>query len=146
VERRCFFFFIVRVTMFEDKVQADMVQNVSAKQWKRKEIKNKNRITNKTSDSLVRRRNNGNTHGIFLKWISLHSVSENLPGPCNMALIVPEIKACSRFTMNILPSLEMSFTYSEFGPTQPTKSNSSPFCNTPLTRYYYLYHRTHHIH
>lgn len=47
------------------------------------------------------------------------SVSEFSPGPLNMALIVPDVKACSRFTMNSWPSDEISFTYMASGPSQP---------------------------
>lgn len=45
--------------------------------------------------------------------------SESLPGPLNMALIVPDVKACSLFTMNSCPSDEISFTYMASGPSQP---------------------------
>lgn len=47
------------------------------------------------------------------------SLSEFSPGPLNMALIVPDVKACSRFTMNSWPSDEISFTYMASGPSQP---------------------------
>ena len=48
-----------------------------------------------------------------------------LPGPDNMALIVPEVSACSRFTINSCPSDEISFTYMASGPSHPPKVLSS---------------------
>ena len=41
------------------------------------------------------------------------------PGPLNIALMVPEVSACSRRMTNSCPSLEMSFTYMASGPSQP---------------------------
>lgn len=49
----------------------------------------------------------------------LSSFPEFLPGPLNMALIVPDVKACSLFTMNSWPSEEINFTYMASGPSQP---------------------------
>lgn len=41
------------------------------------------------------------------------------PGPLNMALMVPDVKACSLFTINSWPSEEINFTYMASGPSQP---------------------------
>ena len=48
--------------------------------------------------------------GISRKLTSLVSFSENCPGPDNIALMVPDVKASSRLTMNSWPSLEINFT------------------------------------
>jgi hypothetical protein len=57
------------------------------------------------------------THGISLKLTSLASFSANCPGPDNIAFMVPEVSACSRFTINSWPSDEISLTYKAFGPS-----------------------------
>lgn len=42
-----------------------------------------------------------------------------LPGPLNMALIVPDVSACSLFTINSWPSEDINLTYMASGPSQP---------------------------
>ena len=61
----------------------------------------------------------GCTHGISLKFTSFASFSAYCPGPLNMALIVPEVRACSLLTTNVCPSEDMSLTYCELGPSTP---------------------------
>lgn len=51
---------------------------------------------------------------------------ESSPGPLNMALMVPDVKACSLFTINSWPSEEINFTYMASGPSQPPQVLSSP--------------------
>jgi len=75
----------------------------------------------------VEEKSRGGTNGISLKWISLVSFSANCPGPLNMALIVPDINACSRLTMNSWPSLDISLTYVASGPSQPVPYFSSSY-------------------
>ena len=55
--------------------------------------------------------------------------SKILPGPDNMALMVPDVSACSRFTMNSCWSWDTSFTNMASGPSQP------PICfsSSPLS-------------
>ncbi len=48
-----------------------------------------------------------------------------IPGPDSMALMVPEVKACSLFTMNSWPSDDTSLTYIASGPSQPPYFSSS---------------------
>lgn len=64
-------------------------------------------------------RYDGGTYGISRKCTSLASFSANWPGPDNIARIVPEVRACSRFTTNSWPSEEISFTYMASGPSHP---------------------------
>lgn len=78
------------------------------------------------------------SYGISRKLTSFASFSANCPGPesiakrkersafqtsseefGNLPLIVPEVKACSRFTINSCPSDEISLTYIASGPSQP---------------------------
>ena len=56
-------------------------------------------------------------HGISLNLTSFVSFSANCPGPLNIALMVPEVRACSRFRTNSCPSLAMSLTYMASGPS-----------------------------
>ena len=42
-----------------------------------------------------------------------------LPGPLNMAFIVPDVSACSLFTINSWPSEDINLTYMASGPSQP---------------------------
>lgn len=49
-----------------------------------------------------------------------------LPGPLNMAFIVPDVNACSLFTMNSWPSEDINFTYIASGPSHPPYVFSSP--------------------
>ena len=58
-------------------------------------------------------------YGISRKLTSLASFSANWPGPLNIALMVPLVKACSLLTMNSCPSLLTNFTYIASGPSQP---------------------------
>merc|ERR1740131_576392 len=53
------------------------------------------------------------------------SFSANWPGPDNIALMVPDVRACSLFTMNSWLSWEMSLTYMASGPSQPPYTRSS---------------------
>lgn len=62
---------------------------------------------------------NQNTYGISRKCTSLASFSANCPGPESMAFMVPEVRACSRFTMNSWPSEEINLTYIASGPSHP---------------------------
>lgn len=49
-----------------------------------------------------------------------------LPGPLNIAFIVPDVNACSLFTMNSWPSEDINFTYIASGPSHPPYVFSSP--------------------
>jgi hypothetical protein len=70
----------------------------------------KNRKSNR--DSILA------TYGISLNKISFVSFSANCPGPLNMAFIVPEVSAYSRFIINSWPSYEINLTYMASGPSQ----------------------------
>lgn len=52
---------------------------------------------------------------------------EDKPGPLNIALIVPDVKACSLFTMNSCLSDDINLTYIALGPSQP------PYTDSPST-------------
>merc|ERR1719295_2200962 len=71
--------------------------------------------------------------GISRKFTSFVSFSLNCPGPESIALMVPEVRAWSRFTMNSCPSLEISFTYMASGPSQLpyTRDPDSPIASSP---------------
>lgn len=62
-----------------------------------------------------------NTRHFLSKSYNLH-----IPGPLNMAFIVPDVNACSRFTINSWPSEEINLTYIASGPSQPPYVFSSP--------------------
>lgn len=54
-----------------------------------------------------------------------------LPGPLNIAFIVPDVNACSLFTMNSWPSEDINFTYIASRPSLQRAGTSppSPFFN-----------------
>lgn len=79
---------------------------------------------------------------IYFNFHSLHYINSNcpkvkeedvkvlnllyLPGPLNIAFIVPDVNACSLFTMNSCPSEDINFTYIASGPSHPPYVFSSP--------------------
>merc|ERR1712223_1375013 len=71
--------------------------------------------------------------GISRKLTSFVSFSANAPGPESIALIVPDVKACSLLTMNSWPSDEMSLTYIASVPSQPPKPPAAPPARSPVS-------------